>query len=354
MSYIWCDKDEQIQDWAPPAGPLYLDTEFMRDRTYWPRLALVQAHDGDAIRLIDTTGVSAPVLGAVLTDRCLVMHSCSEDLEALQYFTGECPEHIEDTQIAAALVGEDMQMSYQRLVEQQLGVALPKGATRTDWLRRPLSAEQLSYAEDDVKYLPEVAGRLRERLRALGREAWWREECDRLVADVRRRGQGGEPWHAVKGAGVLQGEELAALAALARWREETARQRDLPRSFVLKDPVMLELSQRRRLDRSTLQSLGLHPKLIQRDGERIIACLEQGRRETPPRPLPEPLARSQRDQVKQLRDRVTAVANDLGLQPEVLVRRRWLEALVRDPESLPEPLRGWRREPVAEPLLEML
>ncbi|KAF0806640.1 ribonuclease D [Alcanivorax xiamenensis] len=354
MSYIWCDTDERIQDWQPAAGPLYLDTEFMRERTYWPRLALVQAHDGDAIRLIDTTRVTATALGQVLADRCLVMHSCSEDLEALQYFTGQCPGHIEDTQIAAALVGEDMQMSYQRLVEQLLGVALPKGATRTDWLKRPLSAEQLSYAEDDVKYLPEVTGRLRERLHALGREAWWREECDRLVADVRRRGQGGEPWHGVKGAGALQGEALAALAELARWREETARQRDLPRSFVLKDPVMLELSRRSRVDRSALQSLGLHPKLVQRDGERIIACLQQGRRQAPPEPLPEPLDRPQRDRVKQLRDRVTVLAGDLGLQPEVLVRRRWLEALVRDPASLPEPLRGWRREPVAEPLLEML
>ena len=156
MAYIWCDSTDSLRDWADglaPDQPLYLDTEFMRERTYYPRLALVQVHDGEHIRLIDTTRVDPPALVPLFAERPLIMHACSEDLEALASFAGAYPERVRDTQIAAALTGEDMQVGYQRLVESRMGVSLAKGATRTDWLKRPLSEEQLLYAEDDVKYL---------------------------------------------------------------------------------------------------------------------------------------------------------------------------------------------------------
>ncbi|MFC6330332.1 ribonuclease D, partial [Alloalcanivorax gelatiniphagus] len=212
MSYLWCESTDAIAEWAaalPAGAPLYLDTEFMRERTYYPRLALVQVHDGQAIRLIDTTRVAAADLATALAGRVLVMHACSEDLEALATFTGDYPARVEDTQIAAALTGEDMQMSYQRLVEDRLGVSLPKGATRTDWLKRPLSEEQLRYAVDDVKYLIEVAEGLREQLARLGRLDWWHEECERLRQDALRRAAPGDAWRQVKGAGALRGQELA-------------------------------------------------------------------------------------------------------------------------------------------------
>lgn len=357
MAYSWCESTEALQHWArglEPDQPLYLDTEFMRERTYFPRLALVQVHDGEGIYLIDTTRVAAPALLEALSGRALVMHACSEDLEALAAFTGVYPEHVEDTQIAAALVGEDMQLGYQRIVETVLGVSLDKGATRTDWLQRPLSAEQLSYAEDDVKYLPELAQRLRQRLQAAGRLEWWAEECARLREDAVARAEPSAPWRQVKGASHLQGQPLALLEQLAQWREQVARQRDLPKGFVLRDPELLELSRETQPGLASLQRLGLHPKVIRRDGEAIIECIQRGLENPPPEPLPEPLDGEQRQRVKVLRDKVATIAAGLGLKPDVLMRRRWLESMIRDPERLPDALTGWRRDIVTRPLLESL
>ena len=357
MSYIWCDSATALGEWTarlPSGVPLYLDTEFMRERTYYPRLALVQVHDGEAIRLIDTTRIAARDLAPALADRPLVMHACSEDLEALAAFTGAYPARVEDTQIAAALIGEDMQLSYQRLVESRLGVSLPKGATRTDWLKRPLSEEQLHYAVDDVRYLPELTDGLRQALARLGREDWWREECERLREDAIKRAEPGDAWRQVKGAGTLRGQELALLEAFAQWREDTARERDLPKGFVVRDNTLLDLCRAGSLSLERLRDLGMHPKSIRRDGDTLMALAEEAAGATPPTPLPAPLEPAQRQTVKRLREAVSRIADDLNLKPDVLVRRRWLEALVRDPEQLPEPLTGWRHDLVARPLLELL
>jgi len=357
MAYIWCESTDSLRDWAAglaPDQPLYLDTEFMRERTYYPRLALVQVHDGDQIRLIDTTRVDAPALVPLFAERPLIMHACSEDLEALAAFAGAYPEQVRDTQIAAALVGEDMQVGYQRLVDSRLGVNLPKGATRTDWLKRPLSDEQLHYAEDDVKYLPELAQGLYADLERLGRLDWWREECQRLRDDARRRAEPQAAWRQVKGAGSLRGRELAVLEKLADWREATARERDLPKGFVLRDNTLLDVSRGGRVARPDLQKLGVHPRAIRRDGDAILALIEQAGTAEPPAPLPGPLDPEQRRLVKALRERVGRIAESLSLKPDVLIRRRWLEALVRDPDQTPEPLTGWRHDLVARPLKEML
>ena len=356
MAYLWCDSTDSLRDWAEglaPDQPLYLDTEFMRERTYYPRLALVQVHDGERIRLIDTTRVDPPALVPLFAERPLIMHACSEDLEALASFAGAYPERVRDTQIAAALTGEDMQVGYQRLVENRMGVSLAKGATRTDWLKRPLSEEQLLYAEDDVKYLPELAEQLQAELERLGRLDWWYEECARLRDDARRRAEPQAVWRQVKGAGHLQGRELAVLEALADWREATARERDLPKGFVLRDNTLLDLSRAGLRGRVDLQKLGLHPRAVRRDGDALLALIEQAAKAEPPAPLPGPLDPEQRGTVKALRERVGRIAEELSLKPDVLVRRRWLEALVRDPDALPEPLTGWREELVARPLREM-
>ncbi|MDX1804940.1 MAG: ribonuclease D [Alcanivorax sp.] len=357
MSHIWCDSADAVSPWQQQldAGcPLYLDTEFMRERTYWPQLALVQVNDGHAIRLIDTTQVAAAAMQPLFARHTLVMHACSEDLEAIAAYGGQYPAAIEDTQIAAALSGEDMQLGYQRIVQMLLGVELPKGATRTNWLKRPLSEEQLHYAEDDVKYLPEVADILRERLDRSGRMSWWQEECQRMLDQARRETSGASAWRQVKGAAQLQGPALAALVELAAWRDAMARERNLPKGFVVKDLQLLELARSSRNDRGTLAEAGLHPKVIRRDGDTLLALMAEGRAQTPPEPLPGPPDAEQKKLARKLRDRVAEIAAELAMKPDVLMRRRWLEALIRHPDRVPEPLTGWRQSLVTEPLLEML
>ncbi|ERP92869.1 ribonuclease D [Alcanivorax sp. P2S70] len=357
MAYLWCDTDDAIRSWLAdlaPGSPVYLDTEFMRERTYWPQLALVQVHDGQSIRLIDTTRVSAEALSPLFQAHTLVMHACSEDLEAVAAFTGHYPARIEDTQIAAALGGEDMQLGYQKIVQMLMGVELPKGATRTNWLKRPLSDEQLHYAEDDVKYLPEVAAQLHDRLAELGRLPWWQEECDRLLAQASKEEKPEKAWRSVKGAALLPDHARAALSVLAPWRNRMARERNLPKSFVIKDAQLLELARANRTDRGMLADVGLHPKCIRRDGEALLALLEEGRTVTPPPPLPGPPDAREKKLAKTLRGKVGQVAEQVGLKPDVLMRRRWLEALIRHPERVPEPLTGWREDIITKPLLELL
>ena len=357
MAYLWCDNSDHISTWQSglaAATPLYLDTEFMRERTFWPQLALVQVHDGEQIRLIDTTLVTGAALASLFQQHTLVMHACSEDLEAIAAFSGDYPAAIEDTQIAAALTGEDMQLGYQKVVQMLLGVELPKGATRTNWLKRPLSQEQLLYAEDDVKYLPEVTAILRDRLATLGRESWWREECQRLLGQAQAVTAPEKAWRNVKGAGLLQGQALAVLAVLTPWRDRMARERDLPKGFVLKDAQLLDLARSTRSDRGLFSDLGLHPKVVRRDGDTILELLAEGRRGTPPEPLPGPPDPRQKKLAKVLRNRVGEIAESMNMKPDVLMRRRWLESLIRHPDQVPEPLTGWRHDIVTRPLLELL
>ncbi len=358
MTYRWIEDAATLQTAVAglEAGQtLYLDTEFMRERTFWPQLALVQVNTGDGIWLIDVLALAdRRPLAQLLTGRPLVMHACSEDIEALHVFAGVMPVEVLDTQIAASLCGFDLQCSYQRLVRELAGVELPKDATRTDWLKRPLSAQQLAYARDDVVWLPQLATELRERLSNLGRLGWWQEECERLVASVQHQVAEEDAWKQVKGAGHLGGVALSRLRALAAWRDRMARERDLPRGFIVRDPAMLALAEQAPVKREALVALGVHQSVARRDGDTILALLKEAASQPPPPPLPEPPDATQRGQVKQLRSRVAELASGLGLEPEVLVRRRWLEALVRAPERVPEPMQGWRRDRVARPLQEML
>jgi ribonuclease D len=333
---------------------LFIDTEFMRERTYWPRLALLQVNDGRGCHLIDPTTTSARSIHGLLDCRPLVMHACSEDLEALRVGCDVKPFEVIDTQIGAALCGHDLQTSYQKLVEILLGVSLPKTATRTDWLQRPLSAEQLEYAAHDVEYLPGIYQILYDRLEALGRLEWWREECDRLVADCQRSIDQDDLWRQVKGAASLDGPARRRLRHLAIWRDASARERNIPRSFVLKDLEMLTLASRGASHRGQLAEIGMHPSALRRFGDALLEVLGQAERGDIPEPLPGPPEPHIRERIKRLRDHFGKLAVHHQLAPEVLARRRWIEALARNPERLPEPFAGWRADLIGSTLGDLM
>lgn len=355
--YQWLDSDAALQDWLAgldPDEPLYLDTEFMRERVFWARLALIQIKTARELVLIDPLCLETSTLTELVADRHMVMHGCSEDLEVLWQTTGRLPARIGDTQIAAALTGSDLQCGYQRLVADWLGIELPKGATRTDWLQRPLSTEQLRYAVQDVEYLAPLADCLYERLREQDRVAWWQEECARMLEEATRAPVAAELWRRVKGAGKLPPDQRAVLQSLAAWREEQARARNLPRGFVIRDDDLLQLADRKPDSPTALRGLGLHPAVIRRDGEALVEHIGAADFDHPPPAPAAPPDHAQRTLIKRLREEVAARARALNLEPEVLMRRRWLEALVRDPDSIPEALNGWRRTVITEPLLELM
>ena len=357
MTFNWCNNQDDLQRWQRTLDPdalLYVDTEFMRERTFWSKLALVQINDGNGITLFDPLSIPGECFAELFHTHTIVMHACSEDLEALHTFTGSLPRRVIDTQVAAALCGEDMQLGYQRIVANMLHVDLPKGATRTNWLTRPLSETQLAYARDDVAYLPDIYDQLNARLNDLGRQPWLEEECQRLLDTANRPYRPENAWRQVKGAGVLDGQQLAILQGLAAWREDRARQRDLPKSFVIRDEILIALCLAVPQTLDGLAAEGVHPKVVSREGNLILGLLADGQHAEPLPPLPGPPDAEQKKQLKALRAEVQRIALELQLKPDVLMRRRWLEAIVRHPERLPGALMGWRFDLVTRPLLNAM
>lgn len=358
IPFEWLTSEDQVVelDQQLDAGErLFVDTEFMRERTFYPRLALVQVHAAGKNYLIDPKPMQdgAP-LTALLSRRPLVMHGCSEDLETFKAWPGFLPQSLADTQIAGAFGGHDLQCGYQRMVEIIHGVQLPKTATRTDWLRRPLSDEQLEYAVQDVHFLPGIHEQLLDKLRHLGRIDWWQEECQRLLDEAAQDADPLQLWSQIKGAAALDGAGRRALRRLAAWRDRSARARNLPRSFVLKDTELLALAQLSEPSRAALSGLALHPSFIRKFADEVLAELGASRGDEIPPPLPGMPDPQLRDLHKRLRKRVAEIAAAENVTPELLARRRWLEALARDPETVPAPMRGWRQTLVTDPLLDML
>ncbi|GIX30901.1 MAG: ribonuclease D [Porticoccaceae bacterium] len=339
------------------AGRVAVDTEFARSDTFYPRLALVQLAGDGEIWLVDPLAdLDLAPLAELLADPGVekVFHSASEDLEVLRHALGVVPAPLFDTQVAAAIAGLGFSRGYGALVAELLGVSLDKGETRSDWLRRPLSAAQLRYAADDVRYLLDLAGLLEERLAEAGRSPWLAEEMAALVAAAQELDPPAEAWRRVRGAERLTGVELARLQALAAWREEEARRLDRPRGRVVPDRVLLALARERPRERRALAAVeGMTPGILRRHGDALLALL---RRDLPPVATvpPRTLDAAERARYERLRARLSAVAQSLEVAPELLARRAELERLAAGDGLSPRLARGWRHVVVGRALLAEL
>ena len=333
------------------AGPrLALDTEFLRERTYFAELALLQLGDGAEIALVDPlAGLDLAPLAALLTSAVLpkVLHAARQDIEVLLPLTQVPLTPVLDTQLAAALLGMPAQIGYADLVARELGHTLEKSQARTDWTRRPLSAAQLEYAADDVRWLLPLADRLEERLTALGRLSWLREDCARLSDPTLYRIEAGEAWQRLKGIESLPPAEQLRLRTLAAWREARALRRNLPRGWVLTDDGLRLIARSAPRELAELKALGaMPPGAADKLGAEILAELA-GARDRPldgivqradARPDAEEQARTRR-----LGDRLKALALELSLAPEVLATQRDLRRIARG-EPVATVLRGWRAQ----------
>jgi ribonuclease D len=348
--------------WAA-APVLGLDTEFVRTNTFYHRLGLIQVADGTASWLVDPLAARdlSPLAAVFRSPGVKVLHSASEDIEVFYRALGVLPEPLFDTQIAGALAGAGAFLSYQKLVAAYLGVELAKEETRTDWLARPLSPGQLAYAAEDVAYLVPLYQRLTADLEALGRLGWVLEDSAALLDTSRFQEDDESAYLRVKGAGRLDRRQLGALQTLSSWREKEARRRDLPRNFVLKEGLLLDLAVRRPQEERDLKHLpAFDARQAARDGATWLRLLQQAEEkpgsELPPRITSKPFSPAARVVETRLRDKVRERAAELNVPPEVLAPRRALEALLRlnlgkpDPR-LPRELEGWRRRAIGEDLL---
>lgn len=357
----WIDSPERLRaclaGWAAHEA-VALDTEFVRERTWHPQLALVQIAVPGEVALIDPlSGDIAEALRPWLADTRVVklMHSAGEDLQAFAHACGAVPAPLFDTQIAAAMSGYGAGIGYQKLVEQVVGVALPKGETRSDWLRRPLTPAQLEYAADDVRHLHALHAALAPRLDALGRRDWHAEDCARLAAQAQRDAPEAWPHLAVRSAQFLDADAQARLCRLLRWRERQARALDRPKNWILDGELAVSLARRPPVDlRGFHAFLDAQPKAPRRHRAelwaQLIAPLNDDERRIPLAAAPDD---AQKSRLRQLQDAVAAESARRELPEGLLASRRHLEALLERGEW-PSALAGWRRailEPVLTPLL---
>ncbi len=354
-----------------------LDTEFVRERTYWPQLALVQialdhgTRQGDTLQgdtiqdhtiqdhtilLVDplAPGICEALAPLLVDPEVLkVVHSAGEDLIALKRACGVVPLPLFDTQIAAGLAGVGAGLGYQRLVQDTLGVALVKGETRSDWLRRPLSPSQLDYAADDVRHLFTLHDRLDAQLDTLGRRGWLAEDCARQVANAQQDDLERWPHLSLRAAQYLDPAAQRRLLRLLRWRDAYARDNDRPRGWILDNEFAVALARDPPIDPVALQrQLDAQPKAPRKLGAALWQSLNTPLADEADAPDPRSDDRD-KQALRRLQEAVSARSAELGLPDGVLASKRWLEALL-DGDDWPGILAGWRRTQLESRLAPLL
>jgi ribonuclease D len=354
-------------------GRIGIDTEFMSEGRYRALLCLVQiAVDDDSnggneprIELIDPlqSGVDVTPLAQLLADPAIevVLHAGRQDVAILRRVWRTEVNNIFDTQLAAGFAGASAQTGYGNLLGSMLGRRVGKTASYTRWDARPLTAEQLSYAAEDVAHLLELADEVQRRLEETGRLSWAREECRRLESATDER----DPyaaWERLPRVGQLDPRARAVARELAAWRERTASEEDRPVGSVLGDPALVELAKRHPSNLSALEQIrGIHPSGIRRRGAQMLEAIAVGMK-AEPIPREEARGRSESEDVplivlaEALR---RARALEAGLAYELIASRNELELIVaasRQREAKPDvrTLEGWRSELVGADLRDLL
>jgi ribonuclease D len=363
---IWVDTLSELtplcQRWRTQAA-IAVDTEFMRSDTFYPIAGLIQIGDGHGCYLIDPLAFTdlTPLTELMLDEQVTkVMHACSEDLEVFNTLLGAVPGPVFDTQIGAAFAGCGFSLGYAALARDLLGVDIPKGETRSDWLQRPLSVAQLQYAALDVAHLLIVYGKLLQRLKQDDRLEWVKADCAALV-EAARQPANADAYYTRVGLGwKLQPKGLAVLRALSYWREVEARARDIPRNRLMKEQPLFELARQWPDSLDQLKRIeGLPKRTIAEDGDELLDIIAEALNQPPeqwPARLDPPLGREYGTWMKALKAYVLGVAQRLELPPEVLIRKKEYEAIVRSAVAgqpqLPARLNGWRYDVIGAGLLQ--
>lgn len=349
----WIQSAASLQQWLqerPAPAWVGLDTEFVRERTYFPKLALVQlAVDATQLAIYDPlVGDDGRAQMQALIARPVIMHSAGEDLQSLKHRYELLPTQLFDTQIAAALCGVGSGLGYQRLVSTLLDVELEKTQTRSDWTRRPLSADQLHYAAEDVRHLPALHALLHERLERQQRLHWLEQDCARLLALAASEAVDANPQASLRGVEKLDEPAQRRLRRLLRWRDRRALEADRPKGWILDNSLAWLLAVQPPASRSQLEDLlDERPKAPRRGRAELFELLRA--EDEPGFELVRPPDPRLRESARVLNERVGARAAELGLDEGVLCPRRHVEARVRG-DDWPDAVTPWRRQ-LLDPLL---
>jgi ribonuclease D len=339
-----------------------VDTEFMREQTFWPRLCLVQIASGDMEVLIDSLAPELdlkPFFDLMVDENVLkVFHSARQDIEIVHHLAGVLPHPIFDTQVAAMVCGFGEAVSYSMLVKRLLGRNLDKTSRFTDWSRRPLTERQLTYAAGDVTHLRDLYPKLRAQLDQSERASWLSEEMAILTDPATYELQPEHAWRRLK-MRIKTPKALAILMELAAWREREAQTQDVPRSRVLKDDALYDIAGQAPRTAEELGSLrSLHNGFARSQrGRAVLEAVQRGldRDPTtiPPLRRGEPMPPEAQAVVDLLRVLLKATAGRHGVAPKLIATSDELEQIARSDDADAAALRGWRRKLFGEDALAL-
>ncbi|WP_370278658.1 ribonuclease D [Pontibacterium sp.] len=344
-----------------------LDTEFQRVETFYPIPGLFQLADDQRCYLIDPLAVTdfEPLKALFRNPDVLkVLHAATEDLELFQNSLGVLPEPVFDTQVAAAILNWGFSMGLQRMLQSVLGVEVGKHETTSDWLRRPLTASQEHYAALDVAYLPAICQKQKDALEARGMLEWLQQESDAMLKQaVDEDPEGAEYYKRFTQMWTLPPHKIAALRDLTAWREQTCRSRDVPRNRILRNQALLEIVNQWPKNNFELSRVDeIKRAIIRNDGAQILSFLKNAQKsaeENPPEPILRPLPYFWNKPLKKLKAIVRECAADLDVAPEIMLRKKELDALIRsglddNNYQMPEAVSPWRARAVGDKLLAAL
>ncbi|WP_047046786.1 ribonuclease D [Vibrio mexicanus] len=348
---------ERVCNQARQTEVVMLDTEFVRTRTYYPQLGLIQLYDGETLSLIDPTVFDdMSPFEALLKDSSVlkVLHACGEDLEVFHNSFGTLPFPMIDTQIMAAFLGHGLSTGFASLVNEYVNVELDKSESRTDWLARPLSEKQLDYAAADVFYLLPLYNTLVEKLDKTPWSDAALDESARLAAKRIKVINADTVYRDIKAAWQLSPKQLAILRPLAAWRYKEALKRDLALNFVFKEGDLFEVAKRGITSYRALEESDMDIRSVRRHGQKLVSMVKLAK-QTPSSEWPESVDRivdlpGYKQDFKKIKDVVKEVAQKTGLATEFLASKkqinqylRWVKVEQRNVESLPDMLTGWRK-----------
>lgn len=365
ISYMYIATQENLAAFverARSSSVLAIDTEFLREKTYYAKLCLLQMATDDEVVIVDPFEMDdLSVLAPLLTDERIVklFHAAGQDLEIILREVGVLPRPVFDTQIAAALLGHTQQIGYAALVHAECGVSLKKIDSFTDWSRRPLSASQRDYAADDVVYLPRLYAGMRAALEEKGRLHWLDHDFEELSDPARYEANERERFRRLKRVSQLSRRQLSAAREVAAWRELEAQRRDVPRKWVVTDEQIVEACKR---EARTIDELfmvrGLSDRLSTKDARAVVSLISSAL-SAPPDTWPEldrcgksePNVDAELDLMNAL---VRLRAKENGIAFPTLASHDDLARVARGYREGVDLLRGWRRAIVGEELLELL
>lgn len=344
-------------DQISAAQPIAIDTEFVRERTYYPQLCLVQVRSGSNLGLLDTLALTdLDALYKVLRDTTIakLIHAARQDLEALYQASGQVPAPVFDTQVAAELCGLGEQAGLAAVTSTLLGIEVDKSHARADWGRRPLPAAWLEYAANDVRHLPEIAEKLEQKLRSLGRLQWLEQDCARLSDPGLYATAPADAWRRVKGIRRLDHAAFHVARALANWRETRAMEKNRPRAWILRDETLLLLADQQPVTAQALAATPTMPAAVVRNcADELIRLIATARECREPAPaLQAPLTQQQKNTINRMMKVVREQARQLDIAPTTLATRRDLTRIVRGKLDTIA-LQGWREEVIGTQLLEI-